>query len=245
MRLPQQAMPVSRCDERRALLLGAGALALGAVLPGRSQAAATVTEPEQVQEPTALPQDIHFDVHVAGSNVGHHTLTFTPGPGVDEMTVQVDVRIRVRLFFVTVFDYTQQTQEIWRGDRLVRFTSTTLDGDNRDEVEAVQGADGLMVKSLRFGNRTLAADTWPSTAFWRLDAVGRGEFLDAARGDIRKVTIVEQDAEFIDAQDKRHLARRFHVDTSRDFDVWYGATGAWLKLQWSGFGMTADYRRTA
>lgn len=212
-------------------MLGGGALALGALLPCGVRA-------------SDLPSDIHFDVHVAGSKVGHHKLTFEAGPGADELTVRVNVRMRVRLFFVTVFDYTQQTEEIWRGDRLVRFTSTTLDGDNRDEVVAVLGDDGLEVDSLRFGTRTLAPETWPSTAFWRLDAVGRTEFLDAARGDIRKVAITEQEAEFIDAQDRRHLARRFHVDTSRDFDVWYGATGAWLKLQWSGFGMTADYRRT-
>lgn len=231
MKSPPLAMSALPCNSRRALLLAGGALALGALLP-------------QVAVASALPDNINFDVHVAGSKVGHHKLTFEAGPGADELTVRVDVRMRVRLFFVTVFDYTQQTAEIWRDDRLVRFTSTTLDGDNRDEVVAVQGDDGLEVESLRFGTRTLAPDTWPSTAFWRLDAVGRTEFLDAARGDIRKVEIAEQEAEFIDAQDKRHLARRFHVDTSRDFDVWYGATGAWLKLQWSGFGMTADYRRT-
>lgn len=225
-------MPALPCNSRRALLLAGGALALGALVPRAAMA-------------SALPDNIHFDVHVAGSNVGHHTLTFEAGPGVDELTVRVDVRMRVRLFFVTVFDYTQQTEEIWRGDRLVRFTSTTQDGDNRDEVAAVQGGGGLKVDSLRFGTRTLAPDTWPSTAFWRLDAVGRTEFLDAARGDIRKVAITEEEAEFIDALDRRHLARRFHVNTSRDFDVWYGATGTWLKLQWSGFGMTADYRRTA
>ncbi|MDF1721454.1 MAG: DUF6134 family protein [Minwuia sp.] len=228
------------CSNRRALLLGGGALALAALLPRGSRAAILSSD-----LPADLPADIHFDVHVAGSKVGHHTLTFTQGPGADELTVRVDVRMRVRLFFVTVFDYTQQTEEVWRGDRLVRFTSTTLDGDNRDAVTAIQGLDGLDVESLRFGGRRLPADTWPSTAFWRLDAVGRTEFLDAARGDIRKVAIAEQEAEFIDARERRHLARRFHVDTSRDFDVWYSVTGAWLKLQWSGFGMTADYRRIA
>jgi len=222
-------MPALPSIDRRGLLLGSLSLLALAALPRGARA--------------AQPDDIHFDVHVAGSKAGHHSLTFTPGPGVDEMTVKVDVRIRVRLFFVTVFDYTQQTEEIWQGDRLVSYASTTLDGDNRDEVTARQTAEGLAVTSLRFGARVLPADTWPSTAFWRQDAVQRTEFLDAARGDIRKVAVTEDDLEFIDALGKRHLARRFHADTSRDFDVWYDPDGTWLKLQWSGYGMTADYRR--
>ena len=229
MRSPPRIMQASPGIDRRGLLLGGLALLTAAALPGAVRA--------------AQPDDIHFDVHVAGSKVGHHSLSFTPGPDADQMTVRVDVRIRVRLFFVTVFDYTQTTEEVWQGDRLVSFTSTTIDGDNRDEVTAVQGAEGLEVTSLRFGNRTLPADTWPSTAFWRQDAVQRSQFLDAARGDIRKVAITELDLEFIDALEKRHLARRYHADTSRDFDVWYGPDGSWLKLQWSGYGMTADYRR--
>jgi hypothetical protein len=222
-------MQASPGIDRRRLLLGGTALLATTALPRLSRA--------------SQPDDIRFDVHVAGSKVGHHHLSFTPGPEAGQMLVTVDVRIRVRLFFVTVFDYTQTTEEVWEGGRLLRFTSTTVDGDNRDQVTAVQGAEGLEVTSLRFGERTLPADTWPSTAFWRQDAIERTEFLDAARGDIRKVRITEQDSEFIDALERRHLARRFHVDTSRDFDVWYGPDGSWLKLQWSGFGMTADYRR--
>ena len=61
----------------------------------------------------------------------------------------------------------------------------------------------------------------------------------------RDVRIEDRGVEQVVASGKTRAGHRFHVDTSRDFDVWYGANGDWLKLQWSGFGMTADYVRVA
>lgn len=186
---------------------------------------------------------IAFDVHVAGSRIGHHRLEFSRRDGL--LHVRIDIRMKVRVLFMTVFDYTQTVDEHWDGARLVRLESTTVDGDNRDAVSAVAGPDGMDVQSRRFGARRMPADTWPTTAFWRPEAVRRTRFLDAARGDWRDVRIEDRGVEQVVARGDIRAGHRFHVDTSRDFDVWYGADGDWLKLQWSGFGMTADYVRVA
>lgn len=191
----------------------------------------------------AVEDLIDFDVRIAGSSIGHHRLSFAPVG--EELRVTVDVEMRVRMLFVTAFDYRQRTEERWLGERLLEFRSETVDGDNHDRVTAEAGPDGLQVESRRFGSRTLAADTWPTTAFWRPAAIERTRFLDAARGDVREVVISARGIESVDALGERRPARRYHVETSRDFDVWYGSSGEWLKLSWSGFGLTADYVRRA
>ncbi|MEC9347645.1 MAG: DUF6134 family protein [Pseudomonadota bacterium] len=192
--------------------------------------------------PAAAAGDgIDFDVRVAGSSIGHHRLAFRRHGEV--LRVSIDIRMKVRLLFMTVFDYTQRVEEDWEGERLLRLESTTVDGDNHDAVTAVADTEGIAVRSRRFGERLMPADTWPSTAFWRQAAIRRTRFLDAARGDWREVRIEDRGVEQVIAGGQSRAGHRFHVDTSRDFDVWYGANGDWLKLQWSGFGMTADYVR--
>lgn len=189
----------------------------------------------------AVPSDINFTVRIAGEPVGHHRLRFRREA--DGLRVDVDVAIKVRIFFVTVFDYRQTASELWRDGRLVSFTSETMDGDNLDRVRAKATADGkIAVESLRFGDRTLDGDLWPSTAFWRPAAVRRDVFLDAARGDLRQVEVTTIGQQRVDVPGGSRIASRFHVESSRDFEVWYGLDGAWLGLSWSGFGVTAHYR---
>jgi hypothetical protein len=207
-----------------------GVTALAGLTPGRLAA--------------STPGDIRFTVRAAGGDVGHHRLTFRQQD--DRLHVAIDVRIRVRLLFVTVFDYAQTAEEVWRGGRLEAFSSDTSDGDNMDSVRAVRDEAGvLQVASRRFGERAIEGDIWPSSAFWRPAAVERTEFLDAARGDIREAVATLQGLDRIDALGEQRMARRYSVRSSRDFDVWYGSDGAWLGLEWGGFGVTARYRRVA
>ena len=189
--------------------------------------------------------DIDFDVRIAGQQVGHHRLRFRQDDD-GALHVTVDVIIKVRLMFMTAFDYRQQAEEIWRGDRLERLESRTVDGDDSDHVLAERTSDGrIPVQSRRAGDRTVDGAIWPTSAFWRPAAVERTEFLDVATGVIRPVSIAYRGLETVEALGRERSARRYAVDTSRDFDVWYGSDGEWLRLEWSGFGLTARYHRVA
>lgn len=204
-------------------------------------AAASLASPAFAAAPPAW--DIDFDVRIAGQSVGHHRLAFRRDAAGD-LRVTVDVAMRVRLMFVTVFNYRQQAEETWRGDRLLSLESRTVDGDHRDHVVAEPDGEGrLAVRSSRAGDRVVDGDMWPTSAFWRPAAVERSRFLDVATGVIRLVDIAYRGLETIEALGRERPARRYFVDTSRAFDIWYGSDGAWLRLEWSGFGLTARYHR--
>lgn len=212
--------------DRRSFLLGS-AVSLAAPLPA-----------------LAAPRwDIDFDVRIAGAKVGHHRLGFRRLDG-GALAVTVDIAIRVRLMYVTVFDYRQLSEEVWRGDILERLESDTVDGDDHDHVVARRNAEGMLaVQSLRAGDRIVDGDLWPTSAFWRSSAVDRSRFLDVASGTIRPVTIAFRGLETVTALGRERTALHYAVDSSRDFDVWYGSDGEWLQLEWSGFGVTARYSR--
>lgn len=184
---------------------------------------------------------IHFDVFVAGSRDGFHTITFQREG--DELLVNVEVKIRVRLMFITVFDYRQSVRERWRGGRLVSFQSETVDGDNVDRVRGTERDGRLHIDSRRAGQLEMPADILPTTAFWRRDAIGHSRFLDAARGDYRDVQVKDLGWQHTEQAGRQEFLQRYHVASSRNFDVWYDSAGQWRRLEWSGFGVTASYIR--
>ena len=184
---------------------------------------------------------IHFDVFVAGSRDGFHTITFQRDGR--DLLVNVEVRIRVRLMFITVFDYRQSVRERWQDGHLVSFESETVDGDNIDKVRGAAIDGKFLVDSRRAGSVEMSADILPTTAFWRRDAVGHHRFLDAARGDFRDVKIKDLGWQHTEQAGRQEFLQRYHVASSRDFDVWYDSSGQWRRLEWSGFGVTASYIR--
>lgn len=184
---------------------------------------------------------IHFDVFVAGSRDGFHTITFQRDGR--DLLVNVDVKIRVRLMFITVFDYRQSVRERWRDGQLVSFESETVDGDNVDKVRGRVRDGGFYVESRRAGPLEMPADILPTTAFWRRDAVGHDRFLDAARGDYRDVKVKDLGWQHTEQAGRQEFLKRYHVASSRNFDVWYDSAGQWRRLEWSGFGVTASYIR--
>jgi hypothetical protein len=117
----------------------------------------------RAQAPGGVPADLAFVVVREGREVGTHTVRFRAEAGL--LQARSEVRIVVRLAGIPVFRYSHDTEEAWRGDRLVALDSR-LDNNGRPGLcEARAEAGGLRLRGTA-GEALLPPIAAPLT-WWR------------------------------------------------------------------------------
>ena len=115
------------------------------------------------QAPGGAPADLAFVVVREGREVGTHTVRFRAEGGL--LRARSEVRIVVRLAGIPVFRYSHDTEETWRGDRLVALDSR-LDNNGRPGLCEVRAeAAGLRLRGTA-GEALLPPIAAPLT-WWR------------------------------------------------------------------------------
>ena len=131
------------------------------VAMGPGMASAQAQAQAQVQR--GVPADLAFVVMREGREVGTHTVRFRAEAGL--LRARSEVRIVVRLAGIPVFRYSHDTEEAWRGDRLVALDSR-LDNNGRPGLcEARAEAAGLRLRGTA-GEALLPPIAAPLT-WWR------------------------------------------------------------------------------
>lgn len=112
------------------------------------------------------PQEIRvFRVNVDQKPAGEYRMTIRQDGDNATMTAQADVKVRV---FLINYVYTFRGSEVWKGDRLTRLDTNTVDDNKRYNVTA--WAEGAALKLRATGQERVASpDVWVST-YWRLPA---------------------------------------------------------------------------
>ena len=67
---------------------------------------------------------IHFDIIRKGKDIGDHIIKFKQKN--DEIIVNVDINIKVKLAFVVVYKFEHKSQEIWKNNTLISFSGKTI-----------------------------------------------------------------------------------------------------------------------
>jgi hypothetical protein len=111
----------------------------------------------------AAPADILFRVVREGAQVGTHRVRFREEAGVLEATSEV--RVQVRLMGITVYRYSHDVAEAWRGERLVALSSRLDRNGTAKACEARADASGLTLTGSS-GQARLPAEAAPLT-WWR------------------------------------------------------------------------------
>jgi hypothetical protein len=111
----------------------------------------------------AAPPDILFRVVREGAQVGTHRVRFREEAGVLEAVSEV--RVQVRLVGITVYRYSHDVTEAWRGERLVALSSRLDRNGTARACEARADAAGLMLRGSS-GEARLPPEAAPLT-WWR------------------------------------------------------------------------------
>ncbi len=200
----------------RAMLLAA--ILLAAAMPARSSAAAQ-----------AAPPTLEFDIARHGDVVGHHRVTFRREG--DRLIVHSELEIEIEVLFLTVYRYQQTRDEVWRNGKLIALASTADDDGTPRDIEGKAGPDGAIKVTSGTDSWTLPAESVPAS-FWNVSMVtGSGPLVDSLSGRILDHRVVKVGQETVRVGGRNILATRYRLEARRPRDVWYDASGRWVKMR--------------
>ena len=210
--------------------------AIAGLLAGTLMSASVLVAPASA----AVPESgrLEFEVLRNGDPLGRHILTFEERG--DELFVDVDVELKVRIGPITPFFYAHDVREEWEDGNLVSLRSTTRK-DGRDfRVEATRTADGkLAVASTEFTGE-VPGDVPPST-WWNNAVLERGQILSTESGKAIPAEATFIGRETIIAEGQEIEANRWRMVSELTIDLWYDDAGRWVKCQFEARGSTIEY----
>lgn len=201
------------------------AVALALAVPA-ARAGAVVTEP------------LDFAVYRDGAEIGHHRIAFTRDG--DVLEVAIDIRLEVGLGFITLYRYHHRNSETWREGGLVGFVSRTDDNGDWDQASA-RVTGGTMTVA---GPEAAAAPVpfAAPTTYWHRDlTVAARTLVDTQTGRLLAVNVTPVGDETVETADGPVPARRYRMTGDLELDVWYDATGRWVKLAFELGGADFEY----
>jgi hypothetical protein len=209
---------------RRALLLrglGAGLTLSALGLPALARAGGS-----------GIPADgkLAFQVWRQGNHIGEHALTFTQDG--DDLTVQIDVHIVVKIGPVPVARYTHNCREHWSAGQFQSLdaVSHSLPG-HQQHTTAKRTADGIYIEPAGGASPyTTTADTLPMSHWNRQDM--RAPLFNPQDGKILKETSrIPKGEEMIKLADGTMIkATRYAITGDAAVDDWYDANNVWTAL---------------
>jgi hypothetical protein len=139
------------------------------------------------------------------------------------------LEIEVEVLFLTVYRYQQTREELWRNGRLIALVSTADDG-TRHDIRGQAGPDGLRMTS-GTDHWTLPPDSVPAS-FWNLSMVTqKGPLVDWLTGRILHNRIVKLGQETVRAGGRDVVATHDRLEAKHPRDIWYDASGRWVKMR--------------
>ncbi len=164
--------------------------------------------------------------HETHGDIGTHVLNFRCDG--DDLIVETEVDVKVKVLFVTVYKRKARLYEVWRGDRLIAYDAKTDDGGDLYETSARIEGDKMIVDGVEKGV-TVPLDT-VSTHPWNIAAVDRSTIFGQRDGKVRKVQVEEAGWEKLKIAGRSVDAQKYVVSGDMERELFYDADGTWL--QW-------------
>ena len=192
---------------------------------------------------------IEFAVYRKGDKIGRHTLTFTEKA--DKLTVDVDVALKVRLLFVTVYRYEHTSTEVWDQGKLTSLESETRQNGKEWFVKAECDTTQMQVMA-NDGASVVDGSLFPTT-YWNVASLETPRWFNTQFGSPLDVNVSPLGPDVVQAAGQPVEALRYNVtgfiaETQKpvNMDLWYGANGQLVKLQFAAAdGSLIEYKRTS
>jgi hypothetical protein len=180
----------------------------------------------------AAPPELDFRVIRDGREIGTHRVAFRDQGGL--LVVTSTLRIQLRLAGFTVFRFTQDTEEAWRGERLAALESRSDRNGRLGSCTARGEGAGLRLRGA--GGEVLLPPNAAPLTWWRLASLAEGVPLF----EVREGRAVMPRIERLPAA----TGQRFRVTAGETSEVSYDAAGIWSGFVTTGEdGSVARYER--
>ncbi len=200
---------------------------------GRRMVLGVALAPLAAGRAAAAPADITFRIMRQGSQVGTHTVRFREEG--DLLRARTEMRIRVTLAGYTVFRFTQDTEEAWRGERLLALESRADRNGKAGACSAMAELAGLRLRGTA-GEALLPPNAAPLT-WWRAATLLR----DVPLFDVREGRAVAPRLERTPQAGGQHI----RLIGGEGAEIGYDARGNWTFFATTGEdGSAVTYERT-
>jgi hypothetical protein len=222
---------------RRNLVIGGGAFLCAPHL--LADPVSALSKPGLLSPPPG--KSLGFDVMRKGSKIGTHLLTFDQQG--DNLTVHVDVELRVGLGFIVLFRYSHHATEVWKGGQLVSLDTVTNDDGAPNTVTGRRTADGFKVEGTKAHLYTAPEDALPAT-HWNRKMLD-GPMINTQDGRLLRPKITPMGNDLIPvAAGAKIRAQHFALSGDAILDTYYDGTPNWVGLNFkAGDGSLILYER--
>jgi hypothetical protein len=174
------------------------------------------------------PNGIEYDVYRKGKKIGQHKVIFKREDG--QLIVDTEFKIKVKIFFVTVYRFIFDVAGTWQDGKLVSMTGEVNDNGKKIKIDAYVDYDGKFYTTGKKG--AFVADTWVyPTNHWNIGAVDQSVVLNTLTGNLVKVEVVRHGIETVETVTGPVEAEKFeYTGDLRDINVWYDSEGRWVKM---------------
>jgi hypothetical protein len=208
------------------------ACAISAALVLSTSLCAPRAWPQGPNEPmrlSDLPSAGRFDYEVIrqGETIGSHSVVFRREG--DHLAVATWTDIAVELLGITLYRFHYEAEEDWIDGRLTRLVSRT-DNDGEALTVNLTGASGRIRGTCNGVSLDLPADILPISV-WHPDFIRQSVVLDQYKCAARKIRATDRGMDLVFAGLKNVRARHYAVAGDLQRDVWYGADGQTVQVQ--------------
>jgi hypothetical protein len=196
---------------------------------------------ESAATPSSIPSGrvLEFEAYRNGSSIGRHRLTFRPDG--ERVSVEVAIRLKVDLAFVTLYRYEHDSREMWEQGRLVGLATRTNDDGKKTEVRARAEGDQLAIEGSG-GAFSLPLGSFP-TSYWDPKFTSQSTVLDTQDGVRTVVKAAPPVRETFPVLGRPVPADRYSLSGELKLDLWYTPKGEWVGLKFTSKGSEITYAR--
>jgi hypothetical protein len=173
---------------------------------------------------------IEFDVIRKGDKVGFHQVRFERAD--EDLVVSSTFQIKIKVLFVTAFQYLYQSEGRWRQGQLVSLKADVNDGGKSMSVEAIRQGGRVAVTNAG-GHFAVDAPLFP-TNHWNAAVLPETQVLNTLTGRINNVRIEPRGREEVSTEWGDITATRYAYTGDLAAEVWYDDVGRWVKMRFKG-----------
>lgn len=174
------------------------------------------------------------------SDIGRHRIALSRQG--NEVSVDIDVEIVVRVLGIAAYRYEMTNRELWRDGLLIEGDSQVNDDGTRKRVISRREGGTLMVESPDFTGP--APDRVATTTYFTTDFLDRAPWLSTDSGELFEVRASRVGPSEVDTPQGRVACTRWRVTNGGEFHVNldYDERGEWMSVRFDARGTVARYR---
>lgn len=177
--------------------------------------------------------------HSKYDEIGSHVINFSREG--EDLIVDVDVNIRVKVLFITVHSLVSRRRETWRDGRMVAYQAHTDENSNLFDV-TVRAEGGKLIIEGPEGRAEADGPVFPTNP-WNPEIVNGKVQMDTKTGELLNVSVAPAGAEAIDVAGTAVQTSKYQVTGDRHRELWFDADGNLMRFRFPRDGETLTFTR--